>query len=64
MLKINQIYRFYEEVKVEAKKVAWPSRNDVVRATIVVVLTIFVVSIICATSDFIIHNLIYFLLKL
>ena len=64
MLKLNQIYKFYEEVKSESKKVTWPKRDDIIRSTIVVVLTILIVSLLCAAADLILHNIIYFLLKL
>jgi preprotein translocase subunit SecE len=64
MLKLNQTYKFYEEVKAEAKKVTWPTRKDMIRSTIVVLLTIVIVSLVCAFADLLIYNIIYFLLKL
>ena len=46
------IIQFLKETKVEAKKVAWPSKKQVVRHTIVVVAFSVFVAIILGTFDF------------
>ena len=41
---IEQIRQFFREVKVEMKKVSWPSRDELSGSTSVVIFTVFIVS--------------------
>lgn len=38
---IQRIKQFYHDVKVEMKKVSWPSRQEVISTTIVVIVAVF-----------------------
>ena len=42
---------FYREVRVEMQKVAWPSRNDVIGSTIVVLVAIVAVTVVITGAD-------------
>mgnify|MGYP001598805609 FL=1 len=48
----SRIVQFFKEAQVEAKKVAWPSKKQVVRHTIAVVALSVFVAIILGTFDF------------
>ena len=37
----QRFYRFYGDVKVELKKVAWPAKKEVYSTTLVVIVTVF-----------------------
>ena len=49
----SRIVEFLKEARVEAKKVAWPSKRQVVRHTIAVVALSLFVAVILGTFDFI-----------
>ncbi|TSC56534.1 MAG: preprotein translocase subunit SecE [Parcubacteria group bacterium Greene0714_21] len=49
----SRIVEFLKEARVEAKKVAWPSKKQVVRHTIVVVALSLFVAVILGAFDFI-----------
>ncbi|AVP88166.1 SecE [Candidatus Phycorickettsia trachydisci] len=61
---IKSIYKFYSEVKQEARRIIWPSRKDLISTTIVVLVVIFLLSLCGLFLDFIIHKVITFLLNL
>jgi len=50
------ISRFLREVQIELKKTNWPTRNDLTKFTIVVMVTIVVVSVYLAISDLIVAS--------
>ncbi len=41
---IKKIIQFLHEAREELKKVTWPSKDDVAKFTIVVVITVFIIS--------------------
>ncbi len=41
---IKKIIQFLREAREELKKVTWPSKDDVTKFTIVVVITVFIIS--------------------
>ena len=47
----NKIGGFLHSVRSEAKKVSWPSRAEIVRSTIIVIVTITVFAIIIGGID-------------
>mgnify|MGYP001587725256 CR=1 FL=1 len=49
---LSRIVEFLKETRVEAKKVAWPSKKQVVRHTIVVVALSLFVAVILGAFDF------------
>ncbi len=48
----NGIVRTYREVRSEMKKVVWPTREETIRLTVVVVAVSAVISLILAAADF------------
>jgi preprotein translocase subunit SecE len=48
----NGIVRTYREVRAEMKKVVWPSREETIRLTIVVIAVSAIISLILAAADF------------
>jgi preprotein translocase subunit SecE len=55
---MKKIIDFLKESYGELKKVNWPSRDDVVSQTIIVVVSLVIVSISLAVIDFLSFNLI------
>lgn len=55
---MKKIIDFLKESYGELKKVNWPSRDDVVSQTIIVVVSLIIVSISLAVIDFLSFNLI------
>jgi preprotein translocase subunit SecE len=48
---IEKIKQFFREVKVEAGKVSYPSKDELIGSTWVVIITVFVVSIFLGLVD-------------
>jgi len=48
---IEKIKQFFREVKVEAGKVSYPSKDELIGSTWVVIITVFVVSIFLSIVD-------------
>ncbi len=42
---------FFQEVKVEARKVSWPSREELRESTLVVIVTVTIISIFISVID-------------
>ena len=55
---MKKVIDFLKESYAELKKVNWPSRDDVVSQTIIVVVSLVAVSIALAVIDFLSFNLI------
>ena len=55
---MKKIIEFLKESYGELKKVNWPSRDDVVSQTIIVVVSLIIVSAFLAVIDFLSFNLI------
>ncbi len=49
---------FYREVRLEMKKVSWPSRQEVIGSTVVVLFTVVVLSFLIGVEDSILVRLI------
>jgi preprotein translocase subunit SecE len=49
---IQKIRNFLKEVKVEAKKVNYPAREELIGSTWVVIVTVFVISLFLGSVDF------------
>ena len=49
---IKKIRDFFKEVKVEAKKVNYPAREELIGSTWVVIVTVFVISLFLGSVDF------------
>ncbi len=48
---IDKSLQFLREVKIELKKVVWPSRNQTIGSTVVVILLVFVISLFLGLVD-------------
>lgn len=64
MLKEAKLYKFYEQVKQEAQKVAWPNRKELLTSTGVVLVAVLIFSIFCLFLDYGIHSIIQLLLNI
>ena len=64
MFKNLKAYKFFDQVKQEAKKVIWPVKKELITSASVVVVAVFVFSLVSLVLDFGIHNLIQFLLNI
>ena len=47
----EMILQFFREVRVETKKVTWPSRKETIASTSVVLVTVFIVAIYLGLVD-------------
>ena len=64
MFKNLKVYKFFDQVKQEAKKVIWPVKKELITSATTVVVAVFVFSLVSLVLDFGIHNLIQFLLNI
>jgi preprotein translocase subunit SecE len=55
--------QFLREVRVELKKVTWPSRNEIIGSTAVVIMASFVVSFFLGFVDLVLQKLLEIVLK-
>jgi preprotein translocase subunit SecE len=63
MLKETKVFKFYEQVKQETLKIIWPNKKELITATIIVVVAVFVFSIVCLVLDYGIHSVVQVLLN-
>jgi preprotein translocase subunit SecE len=54
---MKKIIRFFKESYAELKKVAWPSREDVIASTKVVIVSTILIAMALGAMDFVLHNL-------
>jgi preprotein translocase subunit SecE len=59
----NKVTTFISDVKVELKKVSWPTRHDLIGSTIVVIVAVALLASAIGIWDFILSRLINLLLK-
>jgi preprotein translocase subunit SecE len=64
MIKGNNIYRFYEQVKEESYKIIWPSRKELLTSTAIVMAVVFVLSLLFLGLDYGIHSIVQILLNI
>jgi preprotein translocase subunit SecE len=64
MFKNLKVYKFFDQVKQEAKKVIWPVKKELITSVSVVVVAVFVFSLVSLVLDYGIHNLVQFLLNI
>ncbi len=60
---ITKTQQFFKEVKIEFKKVAWPSRKQTIQSTIVVIILVIIISIFLGLVDFGLSSLIKLVLN-
>ena len=64
MLKGLKAYKFFDQVKQEAKKVVWPVKKELIASVSIVLVAVFLFSIVSLVLDYGIHNVIRFLLNI
>lgn len=64
MFKNLKVYKFFDQVKQEAKKVIWPVKKELITSTSIVVVAVLLFSLVSLVLDYGIHNLIQFLLNI
>ena len=64
MYKNLKAYKFFDQVRQEAKKVIWPAKKELVTSTSIVVVAVLLFSLVSLVLDYGIHNLIQFLLNI
>jgi len=60
----NAIVRYYRETVGELKKVVWPTREEAIRLTWIVLVVITIMAIILGTADYLFSQLFRFLISL
>ncbi len=58
----NRIFQYLRETRAELRKVVWPTREEAVNLTAIVVGTIFAMSVFFGVIDYVLKQLIGFLL--
>ena len=61
-MKQTKIYKFFDQVKQEARKIVWPERKELTTLLIVVIVSVCIFSLVSLVLDYGIHNMIKFLL--
>jgi len=61
--KIEKIKQFYLEARGELKKVTWPTRQQTISATWVVIIMTIVIAIFLGLVDFVLSSLIKYILR-
>jgi preprotein translocase subunit SecE len=56
---LNKIFSFLKESKAELKKVNWPSKEEVLTSTRVVIVSILIIAAVIALMDYVIKTVIY-----
>ncbi len=63
-MKQTKIYKFFDQVRQEAKKVVWPERKELITLVVVVIIAVFLFSLASLILDYGIHNIIRFFLNI
>lgn len=63
-MKNTKAYKFFDQVKQEAKKIVWPQKKELMTSVVVVIIAVCVFSFASLILDYGIHNLIKFLLNI
>ncbi|GIX42804.1 MAG: protein translocase subunit SecE [Leptospiraceae bacterium] len=58
------MWKFIQEVREELKHVIWPSREEVVKSTWIILLTVIAISIFLFVTDFVFEKIFEFLVNL
>lgn len=63
-MKQTKIYKFFDQVRQEAKKVVWPERKELTTSVVVVIIAVLLFSLASLILDYGIHNIIRFFLNI
>ena len=64
VMKQTKLYKFFDQVRQEAKKVVWPEKKELVTSVIVVIIAVSLFSLASLILDYGIHNTVKFLLNI
>jgi preprotein translocase SecE subunit len=64
MLKKLKAYKFFDQVKQEAKKVVWPEKKELIVSAAIVIGVVFVFSFLTMILDYSLHSLMKFFLNI
>jgi len=64
MSTVERIRTFINEVKVETKKITWPTPQELKESTTVVIVSVFLITVFIAVIDLILNNALNFLIQL
>jgi len=64
MMKSTKVYKFFDQVKQESKKIVWPQKKELITSVSVVIIAVCVFSFASLILDYGIHNLVKFLLNI
>jgi len=56
---LKKIINFLKEARAELKKVNWPSKDEVLTSTKVVIISIIIVAIVIALMDYVIKTVVF-----
>lgn len=59
-----RITKYFREVRMELRKVAWPSRKEVVNYTIVVIVAVLIVAAFIGVVDFVVSRILILLSRI
>jgi len=59
----GEIVQFVRETRQELKKVTWPTREELVGSTIVVIITMLIMAVFIGMIDFVLSILVRFLIR-
>ena len=62
-MKNNIIFNYFQGVWSELKKVSWPTRNEVINHTIIVIVSAAIATLITAALDYSLSQLIQYLVQ-
>ena len=60
---MNKAVKFINEVKLELKKVSWPTRRELINSTVVVIISVIILAIFIGFCDLIWSTLINFVMR-
>jgi len=60
---MNKLTKFINEVKLELKKVSWPTRRELINSTIVVIISVAILALFIAACDVVWSNVINFIIR-
>ena len=63
-MKQTKLYKFFDQVRQEAKKGVWPEKKELVASVVVVIIAVFLFSLASLILDYGIHNIIKFFLNI
>ena len=64
VMKQTKLYKFFDQVRQEAKKVVWPERKELITSVVVVIIAVCLFSLVSLILDYGIHNAVRFLLNI